>query len=1272
MSFYDGFIFDYKKGTPNDPISEKTETAIVLHGRIILQEIPDMDERFSYVERKSDGEEFVEIFEGAPKGKQFKCNYRMGHLIFDPEEAEGEEFEIKYFGRGVFYIHWSRVIIDDIGDESFDPEDVTELDKALKQRLEEIDDELNNASITRQEFNEVKNSLDTFTDGIDEEEEKLLDKVNAWQSEIKNIALYGSEEEEIDEGVKDLLEEIQSYISDIQSELSKIQSKRQDIGTLVEDFEEHEQAIKERLQKLANETVPEFLEELQEDFNAQATYYFRLINKAVHDAEEMLDRLRLQIAEIGNFYHRGEWKEGEDYFPYNVVEYNESSYMAKVRNMDIPPIGKISSIDRWEPIHEYLNREVRPQLEQYDYDFHWTTSTYSGFNIGNHYGPGDIVKYQLSAEESELYICLDETIGDVPPPDSEYWFKLDGINWHGLYDDEKEYVKYDAVIEPNNSNLYVCTYLTKGLKPHGVEGSTYHWKLIAEGHGHYGEYDPEKEYLPTNIVDYNGSSFVCTRFQMRDGEFQPVKGIPPKGHNKEDSRECSSYFWQYVVRSYNYVGEYDSSGKETEYEYDEYGNPIEHGYEQYDLVKFANSIYLCDIDQDERTLQRPTNEHGEAKSKWKLYLRGFGEFDDYDEYTGYLTGDIVHYEGSTFIAIKDNVDLPTVPPKGQGNSRSSDYWDYVAVGYNHRLRFTELNEYKQYDVVEFSDSTYLCVIDQDSTTNKRPVDEYGIVKSDYWQLIADGRRFYHEYDDSEHYYPGNIVTYNNSTFICLRDTEGIPPKGDGNSSTHWAYLTVGYNYRGFFALEEGDPHYEQYDVVVYYTSTFVCLIGQNETIYEYPFDKDFNLSENWGILAKGLHWAGEWDEYTEYNAGDVVEHDGSMYISIQNQNEGNQPQFEESTEYWAFAVRKGYGLEFDWNITEENIKLGVRRQDEEEYEYTPLGLNFDWRIDEYSDSAELGVKRGVDEEYEYMPLGLMYDWHITDEVIELGIKTPFEEDYEYIGIGLDFQWDGTELSIKRDIDSWDAALSQDLAGIIWKGEWQDGEVYHNREAVYRNGESFISLEDNNTSTPTRDAENWHLVARRGEDGEGTVKTIKEGDGILVDESDPANPEVNVRVKPDSGLYFDEDDRLSVDHEEVSIIEYEEGTWEPVVEPDGDNHTYSIQKGDFVIVNELVYIWVEVKILANDYGANFSEEEVAIKGLPFPFAQDTQLQATYQLGSSETMDFNFMTPMIDAEDNKIRFKFYDEEEKAMKTVNADDIDNEDADLYISFSGVYKTE
>jgi hypothetical protein len=88
-------------------------------------------------------------------------------------------------------------------------------------------------------------------------------------------------------------------------------------------------------------------------------------------------------------------------------------------------------------------------------------------------------------------------------------------------------------------------------------------------------------------------------------------------------------------------------------------------------------------------------------------------------------------------------------------------------------------------------------------------------------------------------------------------------------------------------------------------------------------------------------------------------------------------------------------------------------------------------------------------------------------------------------------------------------------GVNWRDTaWSSSTTYALNDGTLRNGSSWRSLQGGNLNhapptLPTTSNAWWSLIAAKGQDGAGTIVSIEEGVGIIIDNSDPTAPVISV-------------------------------------------------------------------------------------------------------------------------------------------------------------------
>jgi hypothetical protein len=90
-------------------------------------------------------------------------------------------------------------------------------------------------------------------------------------------------------------------------------------------------------------------------------------------------------------------------------------------------------------------------------------------------------------------------------------------------------------------------------------------------------------------------------------------------------------------------------------------------------------------------------------------------------------------------------------------------------------------------------------------------------------------------------------------------------------------------------------------------------------------------------------------------------------------------------------------------------------------------------------------------------------------------------------------------------------------GFSFKGAYSGVTSYAEGDVARENGSSWIALQPTTGNAPptlpTTSNAYWALLAQKGNDGAGTIVSLVEGDGISIDNTDPANPVISADAQP---------------------------------------------------------------------------------------------------------------------------------------------------------------
>lgn len=151
------------------------------------------------------------------------------------------------------------------------------------------------------------------------------------------------------------------------------------------------------------------------------------------------------------------------------------------------------------------------------------------------------------------------------------------------------------------------------------------------------------------------------------------------------------------------------------------------------------------------------------------------------------------------------------------------------------------------------------------------------------------------YSQQESYVAGDVVSYNNSLYLCLLnyDASNVPflNPDETTAKSYWAevFKAEKSSYRGEYKYEYGGI-YNVNDVVVIGTNIYMCTdtyTMDNESssnpamkvhwaeILKFPTPKDC-------LQYRGEYTIGELNNPSSFNKNDIVEYDGTQYICVKN------------------------------------------------------------------------------------------------------------------------------------------------------------------------------------------------------------------------------------------------------------------------------------------------------------------------------------------------------------------------------------------------------
>lgn len=489
-------------------------------------------------------------------------------------------------------------------------------------------------------------------------------------------------------------------------------------------------------------------------------------------------------------------------------------------------------------------------------------------------------------------------------------------------------------------------------------------------------------------------------------------------------------------------------------------------YEVNDVVTFLNSSYVSLVCNNEDS---PTEDES-----WGLIAKD-GDINykgDWDHYEEYERGEVVLYQGSTYISLVCN---------NEANPTDESKWGLMAkkgVGFEFEGDWEDCEEYDKNDIVYYHGSSY---VSKNCNNSAVPTDESA------WSLMAkkgEAAEFKGDWEHCKEYDINDIVYYHGSSYVSKNCDNTARPTDE--SAWHLVAAQSKIQYQG----EWDDCHsYELGDVVEFRGSSYVSLVCDNEAC---PTD-----DTKWGILSsKGdsVLFKGEWRGCDVYGKGDIVYFHGSSYVSLACENE-DEPT---NTSKWGLLAKEGsinYKGNWDECTTYEKGEVVVYKGSS----YVSKVCN---NTSEPTDECKWGLLalRGTS-------MNFQRAWEDCTTYEKYAVVT-----YRgscYISLVCNNEANPTD-------DSKWSVVALGASSLSYEGRWNCETTYGKGDIVYHNGSSYVSLVCDNTSELT-DTCKWALFAKSGEMkflgewdhceiyGKGDVVSYRGSSYVSLQEENEANP-----------------------------------------------------------------------------------------------------------------------------------------------------------------------
>ena len=430
------------------------------------------------------------------------------------------------------------------------------------------------------------------------------------------------------------------------------------------------------------------------------------------------------------------------------------------------------------------------------------------------------------------------------------------------------------------------------------------------------------DYIPDEIIEYRGKSYVCLVQHTSDEDFyidinflnndtppapEPKWLLMLDGYSWEANWTVDTYYTdgniiKYAGNVYRCTEPHTSGLTEQDFETDlplywTLHTPSEDWktnwapatyYKPNDLVKYFGIVYRCIVAHTSAATFAAGIDADLAFDHWEIVSFAEQWKGDWTIATRYKINDIVKYNGivyrCTFGHTSANV--------AAGLEVDIANWLIVRAGVEFKgiwapevVPSTPGTRYRVNDIVKYGADLWLCTTAHTSTT------VFDVAR---WELYTPGFEYEFQWDDETVYQPGDVVRYGGYLFVANLHNVGVTPS---TNLVTWSYLYIGTRIRGEW--EEVTPYFvgdlvrrqgQLYVAIADGTGHDTDLLGDGSTIN----------SDYWELVIPGEKWQGVWQPTTEYVIGDVVNWIAHTYrcVAIHTSATLTRPDNDTGNSYW--------------------------------------------------------------------------------------------------------------------------------------------------------------------------------------------------------------------------------------------------------------------------------------------------------------------------------------------------------------------------------------
>ncbi len=337
------------------------------------------------------------------------------------------------------------------------------------------------------------------------------------------------------------------------------------------------------------------------------------------------------------------------------------------------------------------------------------------------------------------------------------------------------------------------------------------------------------DYKRDDVVYHQGSAWVCVR-QHTSAVFDDAQTYIPSGET------LPSPAWVKMSDGRQWNGAWQSAQR----------------YDIGAIVVAGGNLYLCAANHLSST------NFSDDLINWEVLAVGSNFRDTWDSAQRYKVGDIVRYNGYTYVCTVEHT---------SGSVLTEADWDTVVENYQYVGEWDQTIVYRKNDLVKYGGSILKCTADHTSTSS---------IDNTKFVTYLPGFNYLNDWSSNTFYAIGDVVKRGGNLYIAVQNNVGSQP---GVSNTYpagnvnnWVILDKAQAYKGDYDPQRS-VNYEHGDLVRRGGSLWISLTDQtSDDSTLAAFD-----TSNWELVISAYNFTGAWHSGADYNNYDVVYYRGVAY-----------------------------------------------------------------------------------------------------------------------------------------------------------------------------------------------------------------------------------------------------------------------------------------------------------------------------------------------------------------------------------------------------------